>query len=735
MPTIAERPLPLRIRPDLIVQPLEFGGRRYFGVKDPLTLRYFQLREEEHAVLQMLDGKSSSETIRKQFERRFAPARLSGAQLQSFVGMLHEEGLVLSETIGQSGSLQDRGDRSRRKQLWQSLSNLLAIRFRGFDPEPFLNWLEPRTRWLYSGWTLAAAAMLVLSALTLIAIQFETLQARLPDLQAFFGLRNLALMAVTLTAVKILHELGHALTCRYFGGECHEMGIMLLVFTPALYCNVSDAWMLPGKWRRVAISGAGMVVEMVLAALCTWLWWFSEPGMLNNLCLNVMFVGSINTVVFNGNPLLRYDGYYILSDVIEIPNLREQAAAVQRQWLGKWFLGVNLVHERMLVPQGHAFLFLFGIASTVYRWVVLIGILWVLHLILKQYQLEVLAQWAAVFIVGMQLVGGARTTAKLLSPHVTRRRIHWRRFVVRGGFVAVLIAATLFVPLPYPLSAPVVLQPENSRRVYVQAPGRLSWAVREGRSVKSGDLLAELTNREVTFEVTKLQGERDRLQLRLEQLRLRQADPEASAQIGVTRESLQDVTERLAQRELDLARLKISAPAAGLVLAPRLHRERQTPGSLPRWSGDPLDERNRGAELQAGSMLCLIGNPEKLEGLLIIDQGDVDLIRRGQRVRLHVDEYPGQVLIGTVTDMASVELESAPPELAVQGDLPTRVDKRGVTRPRSTSYQARVALDGHPKLLTTNASGWGTISVDPQPLAVHLFRYLSRTFRFESAST
>ena len=125
-----------------------------------------------------------------------------------------------------------------------------------------------------------------------------------------------------------MHEFGHGLSCKHFGGECHEIGVMLLVFTPCLYCNVSDSWMLPNKWHRAAIGAAGMYVELVLASIATFVWWFSQPGPFNYICLSVMFICSVSTVMFNANPLLRYDGYYILSDFLEIPNLRQKASTI-----------------------------------------------------------------------------------------------------------------------------------------------------------------------------------------------------------------------------------------------------------------------------------------------------------------------------------------------------------------------------------------------------------------------
>ncbi len=151
---------------------------------------------------------------------------------------------------------------------------------------------------------------------------------------------------LALAVVKVLHELGHALTCKHFGGDCHEIGVLLLFFTPCLYCNVSDAWLFPGKWPRIAVSAAGIAVEVFLAAIATFLWWFSIPGVFNTLCLNIMIVCSLNTLLINGNPLLRYDGYYVLADLLDVPNLGQQSRWLLGRLLAGFFLGSDPPPDR-----------------------------------------------------------------------------------------------------------------------------------------------------------------------------------------------------------------------------------------------------------------------------------------------------------------------------------------------------------------------------------------------------
>ena len=166
------------------------------------------------------------------------------------------------------------------------------------------------------------AAAYIFTALMLVLVNFETFRSKLPEFHQFFASGNWFYLAAALGITKVIHEFGHGLSCKYYGGECHEMGFMLLVFTPCLYCDVSDSWMLPSKWKRMMIGAGGMYIELILASTATFLWWNSHEGLFNQMCLNVMFVSSVSTLLFNANPLMRFDGYYILSDMLEIPNLR-----------------------------------------------------------------------------------------------------------------------------------------------------------------------------------------------------------------------------------------------------------------------------------------------------------------------------------------------------------------------------------------------------------------------------
>ena len=728
----ATRRVALRVRPDLSVHEQRYGPDRYWVVKDPVALTYFHLREEEHAILQMLDGRTSLAEIKRRFEEAFAPLQMSFEQLQAFLGRLHQSGLVLSEAPGQDEQLLLRRGRRRHRELIQSVSNLLAIRFPGLDPEPFLRWLYPKCRWLFSFWFLAGCLLLAVCAATLVAVEFDVLRSKLPHFQQFFTARNLIWMAVALASVKVLHELGHALSCKHFGGECHEIGVLLLVFTPCLYCNVSDSWMLSSKWQRIAITAAGIVVEVVLASVCTFLWWFSEPGLLNTLCLSMMFVCSVNTLLFNGNPLLRYDGYFIMSDIVEVPNLAQQSRALVGRALARFFLGIELPRDRSLPERKRALVATYGVASTVYRWFVVIGILWFCYRFLKPYRLELLAQALAFTVVVTLLAVPVWKLATLLQDPGWRRRIDRARAFVTCGLLAAALVAVSMIPLPFRVNVPVVLQPEDAHRVYVVVPGTLVEAVPVGQSVDNGQELARLVNLDVREEIAELIGNRNEQRLQLENLQLRLADdPSVAPQIPAAREALADIEERLRQRQRDEKRLTLRAPAGGIVLPPpRRPAGHYSPGHLDTWQGSPLDEKNLGSHLDTGTLFCLVADPARLEAFLVLDQSDMKFVREGQRVRMQLDELPGRILGGTVTEIAKTDLKVAPRELAAGRDLPVRVDEEGIPRPVETSYHARVMLDEHDHNLLTGTRGRAKILADSQPLAWRLYRYLGRTFNF-----
>ncbi len=499
----ASRSLALRMRPDLTARRHRYHGQSFWVVKEPIGLNYFRFHEEEYAILCMLDGRSSLESIKERFELEFMPQKITFQDLQQFVGMLHRSGLVVADAIGQGHQLRKRRDEKKRRELLGKLTNVFAFRWRGIDPEWILNKLYPFTRWFFARPTVIFHLLLACAALLLITVQFDVFRSRLPSFHQFFGnWENWLVMGVVMAGAKVLHEFGHGLSCKHFGGECHELGFMLLVFTPALYCNVSDSWMLPSKWHRAAIGAAGMYVEMVLASIATFIWWFTDRAtLLNQVCLSLMFICSVSTVLFNGNPLLRFDGYYILMDLIEIPNLRQKSTEVLKRFLVWLCLGIEQP-ENPFLPQRNRFLFgLYTVAAVIYRWIVVFSILLFLNKVLEPYGLKVIGRLVgAIGLFGL-IVQPLWQLVKFFYMPGRMHKVKRYRVIASLAVVAALVAVFLFVPLPFHLNCDFDVKPRDAATVYAAVDGRLDEVcVEPGQLVNKGDVLARHAQRGTGIE-------------------------------------------------------------------------------------------------------------------------------------------------------------------------------------------------------------------------------------------
>lgn len=744
MPTLAEslvssssRALTVRKRPDLSANRQRYQGTGYWVVKEPVGLQYFRFHDEEYYILNMLDGHVSLQQIKDGFEARFAPQKITFGDLQQFIGMLHRSGLVISNSPGQGKALRERGRKKKNKELMGKFANVFALRYRGFDPEHILNWMIKPFGWIFTVPALIFFLMLIASSALLLASQYETVYAKLPTFQQFFAADRWIILAATMAIVKVIHEFGHGLSCKKFGGECHEIGFMLLVFTPCLYCNVSDSWMLPNKWKRVWIGAAGIYVEMILAAIAAYVWWFTEQGTtINDLCLNMMFLNVVSTVLVNGNPLLRFDGYYILMDALEIPNLRQKSTEVLKRWFQKTCLGLELQDDPFLPTRGKLLFAMFTIASVIYRWVVVFSICWFVIKVLEPYGLEAIGRMVA-FIGFIGLVGKPiMQTWKFCRTPGRLAKVKRARLLPTLAIVTAIILAVCYIPLPHHIDCAFEVRPSQAGAVYAGVPGRIDWTIQPKTIVRAGDPIAVLKNPDLELRLADLRGEETLSRVRLKNMSMRSRDDIAlKAQIETQTELLESIQSLRAKTEEEIARLTVRAKRDGYIIPPPLRQPQNSPdGRLPGWVGSPLESSNRGALLTADDVICEIGLPEAHEAVLIIDQGDVQLVREGQTVDLKLDARRLERFSGVITEKSNEPIDSTTVSMSSQtgGDLQTEIDPAtGAVKPRSVSYQARVPLDMDDIAMRPGYRGSAKIHVDPMSLGSRLWRIIAQTFNFE----
>jgi putative peptide zinc metalloprotease protein len=666
----------LRRRPDLNIVPQRYEGRAYYVVKDPVNLRYYRFKEQEHFLLMLMDGTVTIDDAQKAFENRFRPERLKLEDLEQFGQQLLTMGLVQHESP-QSGKLLYEHRTKRIRMEWmQTLTNILYIKIPIIDPEkiltrmqPYLWWIFTRTFGLASFVFMAAAGMLVLT-------HFETFYSRLPSFESYFNFKNMVYLWVALGCVKVIHEFGHGLSCKALGGEVHEMGFLFLCFSPAMYCNVSDAWRLPNKWHRIIISFAGIYVELMIAAAATFIWWNtpSQP-FINNLCLNLMVVCSVSTVVFNGNPLMRYDGYYVLADWLEIPNLRDRSNKYLQNLAMEYCLGIEVQPEGYMQLGRRIMFVTFAVVSYIYRWVVTFIILKFMATFLKPYKLEVISEMLAVGALASMIGWPMYRLIRNVNKRGRLPDMKPVRVTISASLVAVVLLFVAFVPLPVTRIRQhgfVQVQPDEITQVAVEVPGILkALHVVEGQRVTKGKLLAEFVSMD-------LENHRDHMmtQVEIKESKVKYFDLSIDKeQDAEQRNRLRDERAKV-KGELDQARagynhvmaemkkLKLYAPREGIVMG------------LPM-----IDEVGKRWDKEQNSVFCSIGDKRKLRVLVPLSPADHALLEENyknktlhkQQATIRVQGRDSKLWAGRISMLPKSDAKDIPVQLSNKAGGPLAV--------------------------------------------------------------
>ena len=299
-----------KLRNDLRISRHVTAAGTSFVVKEPASGNFFRLGEAEYFIAQHFDGKTPLETVRQRVEEKF-DASLSSETLRAFINELDKRHFFEDE----------RGNKSKKPRRRIS-GNLLFLRFRAFDPTRLFDRLELRIRFFFTPHFVILSAVFILFSVGVTIAHWDEF---VTDVSRLYRITAVPMFMMVVFVVVIAHECAHGLTCRYFKGEVHEIGFLLIYFQPAMYCNVSDAWLFPEKSKRMWVGAAGPYFELFLWALAVMAWRITESDTsINDAALIVVATSSVKTFL-NLNPLLKWDGYYLLSDWLEVPNLRRRS--------------------------------------------------------------------------------------------------------------------------------------------------------------------------------------------------------------------------------------------------------------------------------------------------------------------------------------------------------------------------------------------------------------------------
>ncbi len=584
-----------RLRAHVQVTRQRYRGRRWHVAHDPTSNQFYRLSPVAYDFVASLDGSRTVDEAWRLSLEKFGDKAPTQHEVIELIGQLYNSNLLSVDASPETEQLLRRGRDRVKKRLMQQAISLMYFKVRLINPDSLLTAVEPIFRPLINRWGFLAWAAFVIFAIVSVLPQWSRLVS---GVDSATDPNAWPYLIGTYIVLKLWHELGHGVICKRFGGQVPELGAMLLVLLPSPYVDASSAWAFTSKWKRMAVGMGGMFFELAAAAACALVWLNTPPGTLvNQIAYYVMLTSSVSTVLFNGNPLMRFDGYYILSDALEIPNLSQRANTLLKDLFRKHVYRVENVRP---VTQQRAewwALLIYGVAAMIYRLLVFFGILtWLLG---QLFGLGVvLAAWSfgAWFIVPV----GTFIHWLASSPQLSDKRP--RAVLVTAAMVVGFLVLVGGVPLPDWRRAQGVIESTTRVGVFAGSDGKVASAlVGAGQRVKEGDVIAVIESTELDAMLAQAIAERAEYAVRLREAR---AGDEAAAEQVVARqvEAIETVIAELQKRKLELI---VRAPADGVLV-----------------NGDPA--RMVGMWVKRGQGICEIVDPASLRVHALMNQGDAN---------------------------------------------------------------------------------------------------------------
>lgn len=670
-----------RLHPTVQTYRQAFRGRTFHVVRDASNNQFFRLDDAGYHFVALLDGRRTVSEAWNLCNEQLGDRAPTQGEAIRLLGQLYGANLLQVDLTPDAQSMFERYRQRVRREVGAFFKNFLFVKIPLFDPDHILDAWLPAVRWVFT-WTGVALWVMLLAAggYALVGRWDELVSGA----SSVLAPSNLLLLTIAFWVIKAIHEFGHGFACKAFGketgagGEVHTIGVMLLVFMPVPYVDASSASALRSKWQKAVVGAAGMFVELAVAALAAIIWARTSAGgsalsaAIHALAYNIIFLASVSTLLFNGNPLLRYDGYYVLADLLEMPNLAQRSRDYLYYLVKRYLFGVKQARSSARGRGERFWFFFYAVAATIYR-------VWIsVHIFLfvagQLFFIGILLACGA--LIGWVVAPLGRFVRYLLT-HGELARVRPRALAVTGGFAAAMIVLIGLIPMPDRARASGVVEPRRLAVVHMEVGGFVEhWLdsdadVRAGRSVLLGARNPELSARraELLADIDRVRVEhrhqvgRDEARARI---LLQQAD--------VLRKQLLYVEDRLAA-------LLVAAPIDG------------------RWIAPDLD-RFSGAYIKEGERIGLVASTDDLIVRVVTDQTLGPRVGSelspGDRVEARLRGRPDLHFVGLIERVLPAggqTLPSAALGYLGGGDVPTAQDDPHGTRATRPFFEVVVRPD------------------------------------------
>lgn len=692
------------LRPGVEIFPQRFRGSRWYVVRDSLGNRFFRIRPPAYRFICELER---NPTVGEAWERSLdaSPEEAPGqGEVVQLLSQLHQHGLLRGDLEGDTASLFDAQQKEESRKVKQQWSSLLFIRIPLFNPDRFLKRTVKYVSWIIT--RAGFVVWLILLALGAMSIAENWSQFR-GESGSVLGKDNLPWLYAMMILIKGLHEYGHGYFCRKYGGEVPQMGIMLLLLNPLPFVDASSSWAFRQKSRRILVASAGMIVEVFLASLAAIIWANTAQGLAHSLAYNVIIVASIGTLLFNLNPLLRFDGYHILSDILEVPNLQGRASRTTLYLIERYFFRLPDAVNPSDSKSETFWLVFYFVAAFIYRVILLVGILLVVS-----HWFFVIGIILAISFGFLWLVMPILKAIKYLwtSPRLEARR--GRAIGLSLGFVGSILLLLATIPMPNHFRAIGVVRSDSFARVYAGATGQLKELLTpSGSVVTEGQPLVRFVNFELDREI-----ELADLDLKKTLIQRREALDQDPVRYLSLAHYLESVEARLSKLHKQKELLLIRAPVSGRWIAPEL-------------------VIMSGATLQRGVEMGVIQG-EGIHYLAAeVRQGDVARLFGGKIENTEVKVRGREYETLAVSDLKAIPIDYNPQSGQRNGRGSTQAGLEGVdgTQGNLSSepfFEVRAYLVPNPaSYLVHGQQGIARLDLPWEPLASQWYRSLRQLFQ------
>ncbi len=674
-----------------------FRGDWWYVLQDPFNNRFFRVPPQTYRFVARLSYQKSIDQVWQECLNEYPDETPGQQEVIQLLTQLHHNSLLHYNSATDNSAVFERQEKLKKRELRSKLLSFMFIRIPLFDPDQMLQKVGPFLKPLFTVYGLILWLAVVIWGG---AVAIEQTDSLLDQSNAVLAPGNLLLLYLGMALVKTLHELGHAFVCRHFSGEVHTLGVMLIIFVPLPYMDATSSWSFRQPLQRVFVGAAGIIVELFIAAVAILVWANTGAGTVNSLAYNIIFIASLSTLLFNANPLLRFDAYYMLSDALDIPNLYQRSRQQVVYLIERFVFGCQQLESTAHSVKEAFYLVLYAILSSLYRIVVVVGII---LFVADKYLL--LGLLMALFSAAMWLL---QPPVKLVKYLATNQRIARRRNVaiyVSFGFIIGLVLALSLIPLPDRIRVPGVIESVDYTHINTQAAGRLIEILApDGSQVSVGTPLLRFENKQLTRQIKLVS-----LQLEENHYQQKKARDRQSADLAPLQKQQQSLQKRLVKLKHKQGQLRLKAPISGIWSAPKIKQLTNT------W-------------VERGATLGTLYSPQAYRFSAVVLQDDnARLFQHPSEVaevRIHGQEGVNiQVRELQLQPFHNEKLPSAALGWQGGGELGVQTKDQTGTQSREPFFQLHAELPGSDEVQYFHGvSGVLRISLTPTPLLWQWYR-------------